>query len=106
MQLAVHKDAHLWTGAFACAVLHTRMKQALMRCPCPGRRNARLAEALAAATQLGERVAADNRNLEAEARVRDRDTFEVDEYLRQDLAECARQIAELRDGNAEARHVL
>lgn len=66
-------------------------------------RNSRLAEALAAAEELGGRVIENNLVLENEARDRDRNNFEVDEYLRTDLASLQKELTDQRASSVEVR---
>ena len=72
-------------------------------CYCGRDRNTRLAESLTAANELGDRVAEENRVLQQEARARERDSFEVGEYLRQELADRKREDAELKERLAEVQ---
>ena len=65
------------------------------------RRNVRLAESLAAANGLADRIAAENQQLQAEAAVRERDDFEVGEFLRRDLAERRHALVELAERKQE-----
>lgn len=64
-------------------------------------RNGRLSESLTAANELTDRVAAENQQLQRDASERERENFEVGEYLRKDLADRKRELAELNDHKQE-----
>ena len=71
--------------------------------PC---RNGRLEESLTAASELSNRVAAENVQLQRDASERERENFEVGEYLRKDLADRKRELAELRDAKQEVLQLI
>ena len=69
-------------------------------------RNGRLEEQLTAPNELSNRIAAENVQLHRDASERERENFEVAEYLRKDLADRKRELAELRDAKQEVRQLI
>lgn len=67
--------------------------------------NGRLSESLTAANELTERIAAENQQLQRDASERERENFEVGEYLRKDLADRKRELAELNEHKQEAERM-